>query len=267
MANTVDKVLKVANDEVGYLEKKTGNLDYLYKKTANAGSNNYTKYGYEMHKIYPAVMDYPAYWCDCFVDWCFQKAYGISTAKSLLCGNFDDYTVNSAQMYKNKGAYYRSNPKKGDQIFFNNGTRICHTGIVYKVDNNRVYTIEGNTSGASGVVANGGGVAKKSYPLTYGRIDGYGRPKYDKVKKDTNDTTSGSYSKSVKWTGEVTASALNVRRGAGTQFANITTYPVLKKGSKVQVCDDAKASDGGKWYYVKINDKYGFVSAKYIKKV
>lgn len=178
MANTVDKVIKIAEAEVGYLEKKDGNLKYLYDKTSNAGFNNYTKYGKEMHEIYPSIMDYPAYWCDCFVDWCFYKAYGVSTAKSLIGGNFDDYTVASAQMYKNKNAYYTSNPKVGDQIFFNNGTRICHTGLVYKVTSTTVYTIEGNTSASSGVIANGGSVAKKSYKLSYARIDGYGRPKY-----------------------------------------------------------------------------------------
>lgn len=177
--NTPDKVIGIAETEVGYLEKKDDNLEYLYDKTANAGNKNYTKYGYEMHQIYPSVMDYPAYWCACFVDWCFQKAYGIATAKSLLNREFEDYTVAAAQQYKNHSAYYKNNPKVGDQIFFNNGTRICHTGLVYKVDASRVYTIEGNTSGASGVVANGGGVAKKSYLLSYARIDGYGRPRYD----------------------------------------------------------------------------------------
>lgn len=171
-------LIAVALGEVGYLEKKNGNLVYLYDKTSNAGSANYTKYGKEMHDIYPAVMDYPAAWCDAFVDWCFQKAFGISNAKGLLGGSFNDYTVASAQLYKNKGAYFKKNPRVGDQIFFKNSSRICHTGIVYAVDATKVYTIEGNTSGASGVVANGGGVCKKSYSLGYYKIDGYGRPNY-----------------------------------------------------------------------------------------
>lgn len=47
MANTVDKVIKVAENEVGYLEKKSNSS--LNSKTANAGSANYTKYTYEMH--------------------------------------------------------------------------------------------------------------------------------------------------------------------------------------------------------------------------
>ena len=186
MSNTVDKVLRVAAAEVGYLEKSASaykqNPAVLDEKTRGAGKDNYTKYGRDMHKVYPAVMDFPAYWCDAFVDWCFYKAYGVSNAKTLLGGNFDDYTIASAQLYKNKKAWYNT-PLPGDQIFFSNGQKICHTGIVYQIDANRVYTIEGNTSGASGVVSNGGGVAKKSYPLNYARIAGYGRPKYDKQEK------------------------------------------------------------------------------------
>ena len=201
------KVIDIALTEVGYLEKKNGSC--LYDKVLNAGSNNYTKYGKEMHDLYPATMDYPAYWCDSFADWCFQKAYGISNAKGLLGGKFDDYTPNSAQLYKNKNAYYKSNPQIGDQIFFNNGKRICHTGLVYKVENGKVYTIEGNTSSKSGVVANGGCVALKSYILNYARIDGYGRPNYsDKEEakevynpytKPTTTLQKGSKGVQVKW--------------------------------------------------------------------
>lgn len=171
----MNKVLEIALAEVGYLEKKSNSQ--LDSKTANAGSANYTKYGRDMHKLYPSVMDFPAAWCDAFVDWCFYKAYGVANAKALLGGNFNDYTVASAQLYKNKNAWHKT-PKVGDQIFFKNSQRIYHTGLVYKVDDKRVYTIEGNTSGASGVIANGGGVCKKSYLLTYSKIAGYGRPKY-----------------------------------------------------------------------------------------
>ena len=179
MAFDVKRVLAVAEAEVGYLEKKNGDLKYLYDKTANAGSANYTKYGYEMHRIYPAVMDYPAAWCDCFVDWCFQAAYGVSSARKMIGGQFDDYTVQSANLYKKMGAWYAV-PKKGDQIFFQNSSRICHTGIVTDVKNGTVYTIEGNTSGGSAVISNGGAVCRKQYPVNYSRIAGYGRPAYGK---------------------------------------------------------------------------------------
>lgn len=184
MANTVDKVIRIALAEEGYQEKSKAaylaNPSVLDSKDDGAGYDNYTKYGRDMHNIYPSVMDFPASYCDAFVDWCFMQAYGVSTAKSLLGGNFDDYTVASADMYKKKGAWYTSNPRVGDQIFFKNSERICHTGLVIGVTNNRVDTIEGNTSPASGVIRNGGGVYRKSYELNHPRIAGYGRPNYDK---------------------------------------------------------------------------------------
>lgn len=169
-------VVTLALNEEGYLEKKSNkNLD---DKTANAGSANYTKYGRDMHKLEPSVMDFPAAWCDAFVDDCFVKAYGVEKAKELLCGAFNDYTPSSAQLYKNAGRW-GDEAKFGAQIFFKNSTRICHTGLVYAVDSKYVYTIEGNTSGASGVISNGGGVCKKKYLRTNSRIAGYGYPKYD----------------------------------------------------------------------------------------
>lgn len=190
MANTVSKVIKIAKAEVGYLEKSKAayqkNPAVLDKKTDGAGSDNYIKYGRDMHQIYPAVMDFPAYWCDAFVDWCFYKAYGVASAKSLLGGNFDDYTVASCQLYKNKGALY-TEPKKGDQVFFTRNGQVSgchHTGIVYKVDKSFFYTIEGNTSTTSGVIRNGGGVAKKKYSISaYKGQVLFGRPKYDTTSK------------------------------------------------------------------------------------
>lgn len=184
--NTADKVIAVAMNEVGYLEKsKTAykkNPNIIYDKTAGAGSDNYQKYGLEMHKIYPSVMDHPAAWCDAFVDWCFQKAYGVSNAKGLLHGDFNDYTVASSGLYAKHNAI-DSEPRVGDQVFFtkNGKTSGCyHTGLVYAVDKTYFYTIEGNTSNASIVVANGGCVAKKKYNIANykGKVL-FGHPKYD----------------------------------------------------------------------------------------
>ena len=133
-----EKLIQVAEQEVGYLEKKSNkDLDH---KTANAGSNNFTKYARD---LYPALQGQA--WCDMFVDWCFVQAFGKVKAQQLIGGGFSAYTPTSAQYYKNKGQYHKSNPQPGDQIFFKNSVRICHTGIVYKVVGSKVYTIEGNT--------------------------------------------------------------------------------------------------------------------------
>lgn len=169
MRPSVEKLIKIARAEVGYLEKKSDkDLD---RKTANAGSNNFTKYARD---LYPSLQGQP--WCDMFVDWCFVQAFGKVRAQQLIGGGFSAYTPTSAQYYKNIGQWRTDKPEPGDQIFFRNSTRICHTGIVTKVEGEKVYTIEGNTSGASGVIANGGGVREKSYSLSDPGIAGYGRP-------------------------------------------------------------------------------------------
>lgn len=188
--NTADKVIKVASDEVGYLEKSKiayqKNPDIIYEKTAGAGNDNITKYGYDMNKIYPATMDKFSLWCDAFVDWCFYKAYGIATAKALLHGGFDDYTVASCKMYEKHNALDKK-PKIGDQVFFTKNGRsngCYHTGIVYNVDSEYFYTIEGNTSNANTVVRNGGGVAKKKYKISsYNGKVLFGHPKYENAPK------------------------------------------------------------------------------------
>ena len=184
MSCYVNKVIEIAKAEIGYLEKASNsNLD---SKTLNAGNNNYTKYARDLDNI-PGFYNgkkngYP--WCDVWFDWVLVKAYGVDNAKRLLCqpnkslGAGCQYSMN---YYKTKGQL-KTTPKIGDQIFFKDGSgEVNHTGLVYNVDNNYVYTIEGNTSSASGVVANGGGVFAKKYSLNYGRIAGYGRPAYDEA--------------------------------------------------------------------------------------
>ena len=144
---TATKVVKIALAEVGYLEKASNtNLD---SKTANAGKNNYTKYARDLDKIsgfYNGKKNGYS-WCDVFVDWCFVQAFGVDKAKELLCqpskslGAGCGYSMN---YYKNKGQFYNK-PTVGDQIFFKSGASITHTGLVYDVDKNYVYTVEGNT--------------------------------------------------------------------------------------------------------------------------
>lgn len=179
--NQLDKVISIALAEEGYLEKKSKkNLD---DKTANAGSNNYTKYARDLDAIknfYNGPKQGYA-WCDVFVDWLFVKAFGVDEALRLLCqpkGSCGAGVGYSCDYYKKKNQFY-TKPQVGDQIFFkdNKGNRI-HTGLVLGVDNTYVYTIEGNTSSAAGVISNGGCVRRKQYKLTSTSIYGYGRPDY-----------------------------------------------------------------------------------------
>ena len=147
----IEKVILIAKNEEGYLEKKSNNQ--LDNKTANAGSANYTKY---WRDIKPDYQGQP--WCAAFISWCFMKAFGLDNAKKLLKHWPYVYCPTLGKLFARN-----ANPKIGDVvIFYHNGT-FTHTGLVTAVIGDRFYTIEGNTSGASGIIANGGGVCAKSY--------------------------------------------------------------------------------------------------------
>lgn len=151
MDKAIEKVILIAKNEEGYLEKKSNSQ--LDSKTANVGSANYTKY---WRDIKPDYQGQP--WCAAFVSWCFMKAFGQEKAKKLLKHWPYVYCPTLGNLFTRN-----ANPRIGDiVIFYRNGT-FAHTGIVTAVIGDRFYTIEGNTSGASGIIANGGGVCAKSY--------------------------------------------------------------------------------------------------------
>lgn len=201
----LDKLLQLAEQEVGYLEKKTN--AQLDNKTTNAGDKNFTKYSRDLVKKIGNPFANGVAWCQMFVTWLFCQTFGYDFAKVVL-GGWTAYTPTAVNYYKQMGRWY-SKPQVGDQIFFKNSTRICHTGVVYAIDSRYVYTIEGNTSSSVGVVPNGGGVFKKKYLLTNPRIAGYGRPDYEIVnakklmgnpyQEPTNVVKKGSKGEGVYW--------------------------------------------------------------------
>ena len=115
-------------------------------------------------------MDASAAWCDAFADWtvlktCEAFGYGADMAREVLCGDFDDYTYASVNLYKRQGRW-SSSPARGYQIFFGGSG---HTGWVESVDS-KIHTIEGNKSDQ---------VMRCTYALNDSRIIGYGMPKYE----------------------------------------------------------------------------------------
>lgn len=250
----VDRLLQTARNEIGYLEKASNSQ--LDSKTANAGKNNFTKYARDLDKlgvIYNGAKN--GYeWCDVFVDWCFITAFGLELGMKLLCQVYRGAGAGcpySAQYYKNSGRFYTSNPQPGDQIFFKNSSGFCHTGIVEKVQNGLVYTIEGNTSNASGVISNGGGVARKSYYLNYSMIGGYGRPNWSLV----GDTSGGYVGTTTSYQAKVSANGGLNCRTAPINGAVIKTYP---NGSTITI----KKENNG-WGYT----GEGWVSLTYVQRI
>lgn len=171
MAYTVSKLLEIARAELGYKEKETNSQ--LDDKTANAGDGNWTKYARDLHSAgyYQAAKNGYA-WCDMFVDWCFWKLGGSKEKGEWLecqTGLYGAGCEWSSDCYRRAGRFDK-NPKPGDQIFFGKTDAEEHTGIVEKIENGMVHTIEGNASNMC---------KRCTYSLTSSKIVGYGHPRFD----------------------------------------------------------------------------------------
>lgn len=171
MAYTVSKLLEIARAELGYKEKETNSQ--LDDKTANAGDGNWTKYARDLHSAgyYQAAKNGYA-WCDMFVDWCFWKLGGSKEKGEWLecqTGLYGAGCEWSSDCYRRAGRFDK-NPCPGDQIFFGKTDAEEHTGIVEKIEDGKVHTIEGNASNMC---------KRCTYSLTSSRIVGYGHPRFD----------------------------------------------------------------------------------------
>ena len=111
-------------------------------------------------------------WCACFVSWCADQCGYIDTGvipKYAGCDNGMDW-------FKERGQWADNSvePSPGMIIFFDwayngqDGTA-DHTGIVERVENGIVYTVEGNTSDSC---------AERHYAVGHSEILGYGMPAY-----------------------------------------------------------------------------------------
>lgn len=188
MENSREELVQEAIKWNGYLEKKTNyGLDDL---TSNAGDGNYTCFSRDYDQLMNTKKNGYA-WCAMYASMMFVYVFGFEKAKSMIGGNLFCGCTGWYNTLKKKGQI-SSAPQAGDLIFFkNNLGSIVHVGIVIRADNSKVYTIEGNTSSTTGMVANGGCVRQKSYSLNYSRIKGYGRPLYGTNIVDNKNNQGG----------------------------------------------------------------------------
>jgi len=116
-------------------------------------------------------------WCACFVSWCANECGYIDAGvipKFARCST-------GAQWFKDRGLWQDNSyePRPGDIIYFDwddpggySGPQDGspdHVGIVEKVENGRVYTVEGNS---------GDRCRENRYSIGYYEIYGYGTPSY-----------------------------------------------------------------------------------------
>lgn len=254
----VEKIIEVAKGELGYLEKQykyRNNDSILYHKTNGAGADNITKFWKETKPEWNGSA-----WCADWITWVFQTALGKQRATELL----KHYPYVYCPTLGAKFTKY-SNPKVGDIVIFKRNGVFAHTGLVIAVDGDKFTTIEGNTSGASGIIPNGGGVCQKTYYNSKLPGTKFCRPDYSStaITSDTNMVVVADDMHTVKWKGYVNIgknAKLAVRLQPNVN-AKECSFSGLKQGTEVGV-----SYEQGDWYLIKYDGKFGYVLKKYIGK-
>ena len=163
-------ILAVATREIGYMGKKSNAS--LYEKTANT-SGKYTKYADELFKAgYYNGNKNGFDWCCVFVDWCIFEACDKDKEAAELVKPVSVYGAAVKFVRDSMPGRYDKQPQVGDQIIFKNSKgEYYHTGLVERIENGKVYTIEGNVTGSV--------VDRRIYDINSSLIDGYLHPYYE----------------------------------------------------------------------------------------
>ena len=246
MICTAAAVLRVAESQIGYHEKKT-NKD-LDSFTGNSGSNNYTKYAADLYKAGYWNGNKNGYdWCTSFVAWCILIACNNNVADAKKVQPYGLYGASckwETKYYKEAGRWSET-PHVGDQAFFTRG----HTGIVEAFTGKKLTLIEGNSNNK---------VERRTYNFPNAIFSGFGRPRYASEEKEEPKPTIVEpfkpYNAKV-----VPSNGLNVRTGAGTSYKKLGA---LKCGTVVKILE-AKND----WGRIVFNNKAGWISLAYVKRV
>ena len=235
--NTGDKavdIIEVARTQLGYME---GSLDGTVQ-----GSNDVTKYG-----EWYGMPGQP--WCAMFISWCANEAEIPTTVipKHASCDVGMNWFINNGR-WKYSTAYGGSyTPKVGDIVYFgikmSSGFDSTHVGIVYKVDSNNVYSLEGNSAAK---------VQTVSYKLSSPYVLGYGTPDYASDGVVTYE--AGEYI--------TTATTLNVREQPNSD----SSTPIIHKlaaGSRVTVTE----IENEHWGKIDLEGKQGWISLVYADRI
>ena len=214
-------------------------------------------------------------YCDTTVSAAFIKLNAVNLIGGTECG-----VENHVAIFKKAGIWEEDGtvtPQPGWIIVFNWGSESQpndgysdHIGIVEKVSNGNIITIEGNM--------NGGKVDRRIIPIGWKYIRGYAKPNYSnsKIKNVTttevgniqtdspkNETPSTHVDYAESFTSKIagtyrTTALLNLRSGASTSKKVVTVIP---RGAEVK----CYGYHTGSWYYVQYDKYVGFCYRNYLK--
>lgn len=225
-----------------YLEKRTN--AYLDDFQKNAGYNNYTKFARDVDNWgQPGCQGQP--WCAEFQFWKLVKILGITKALQIMGGGF--YNCVSITNWAKKNGTWHSTPKDGALVIFRDGS---HIGSVRSYSNTYIYTNEGNTSSAAGVIANGGSCRNKRYLRSDPAIDGY-------VWIDWGEEKTVAETWKATGTATSTVDDLYIR-----ETPNGYVLGQINKGNRVEI----NGEKSGMWTKVKVAGiGIGWAATKYLQ--
>lgn len=227
-----EDLLAVAKTQLGYRES---DIDFVIRE--DGSKQGYTRYGDW------AGMDYEE-WCAMFVSFCLNYADipEYQFARSSGCDKW-------IRALKSDGLWQSAKeaPVPGDLIFFDwDGDNASdHVGIVSKVSDDTVYTIEGN-SGAM--------VRNREYRLNDGTIMGYGTLTVAYERCHAVKTTVAP-ADAVGMTGIVSVESANLRAAATTDSE---VSAKLERGDAVEI-QSVEQSDEETWYEVTAGEAEGYL--------
>ena len=159
-------IIDLAYAEEEYTEKAKKYVDkygisVLYDKVNFSGSDNLTKYAYELHS---AGLQNPNgfAWCQTWINWLMWKCYGKDIANKLLCGKLTSAStmVVKDAMVKNDRLVPLAKAEPGDLVYRSRSGG-GHVGLVVgRASNGKIISVEGNTSATDASSWNGGQVAR-----------------------------------------------------------------------------------------------------------
>lgn len=172
----IDKLLKWLDEQVGYKETPNNVNKYAAYLDSLGDVYNGKKNGFD--------------WCDVFVDCAFVQCFGKDAGLKMLYQPLKSLGAGceySSRYFKDHNAFSKDTPEVGDVYYWGD---FDHTGIVVKVTEKTIVTIDGNW---------GDKVSKRTINRSNPKVAGYGRPDWDIVVTEvirkytvkTGDTLAG----------------------------------------------------------------------------
>ncbi len=223
--NQATDIVNVALSQVGYHEGSSAS-NLSGNSTSQA---NYTEYG--------RWFGQQGNWCAMFISWCASQA---NIPSSVIKKNANA-SGSSCQYGEKQYKFGSRSPKVGDIIYIQNDSdsAVDHVGLIYKVDDTYIYSVEGNFGHKVGTIKYYKNSGKQTY-YSSTKILFYGVPDYSKsttTTKTTTTTTKATTTKATTTTVKPTTTTTTAAVVTTTLSANTVILGDINGDKKVNSID------------------------------